>query len=45
MGLNETSNMGIEGERIGMASKWLGSPSIDSLDKPSLNSSQCPTWE
>jgi hypothetical protein len=37
--------MGTEGERIGIASKWLGSPSMGLLDMPSLNSSQCPTWE
>ena len=36
MALDETSNGGIEGERIGMASKWLGSPSIASLDMPPL---------
>jgi hypothetical protein len=45
MGLNEASNVGIEGERIGIASRWLGSPYMGSLDIPSLNSSQCPTWE
>jgi hypothetical protein len=39
MGSDEISNVGIEGERIGVASKWLGSPSMESLDMLSLNSS------
>jgi hypothetical protein len=37
MGSDEISNVGIEGERIGVASKWLGSPSMESLDMLSLN--------
>jgi hypothetical protein len=45
MGLDKISNVGIEGERIGVASRWLGSPSMASLDMSSLNSSQCPIWE
>ena len=36
-----TSNVGIEGERIVMASRWLGSP-IASLDTPPLNFSRYP---
>jgi hypothetical protein len=31
-------DVGIEGEKIGLASKKLGSPSMASLDMPSLNS-------
>jgi hypothetical protein len=38
MGSDKTSNMGIE-EKIGLASKWLGSPSMASLEISSLNSS------
>ena len=32
--LDKISNMGIDGERIGMASRQLGSPSMVSLDMP-----------
>jgi uridine phosphorylase len=39
MGLDETFNVGIEGERIEVSSKGLGSPSMASLDVSSLNSS------
>jgi hypothetical protein len=39
MDLKKTSNMGIKGEMIGVASKWLGSSYMASLDMPSLNSS------
>ena len=35
--LNETLNEGIEGERIEMASILIGSPSMSSLDIPSLD--------
>jgi hypothetical protein len=45
MGPNKLSNLGIEGEEIGMASNWLGYPSMASLDMPSSSSSQCPTLE
>ena len=45
MGSKLVSVVGIEGEKIGLVSRWLGSPSMGSLDMPSLNSSQCPTWE
>jgi len=38
---SKTINMGIEGEKIEFISKWLGSPSMASLDMPSLNFSQC----
>ena len=41
MGLNETSNVGIEGEKIGIASRWLGSPSRASLVIASLSFSRC----
>jgi len=37
MGSDETSTVGIKGERIGMASTWLGSPSMGSLDTPFLD--------
>jgi hypothetical protein len=40
MGSDETSNVGIEGERIEMASRWVGSLSMASLDKTPLSSSQ-----
>jgi hypothetical protein len=39
MGLDKTFNVGIEGERIEVSSKGLGSPSMASLDVPYLNSS------
>jgi hypothetical protein len=39
MGLDETSNMGIEGERIEMASRWVGSLYMASLDMLPLSSS------
>jgi hypothetical protein len=39
MGSDKTFNVGIEDEKIGLASKWLGSPSMASLDMSSLNSS------
>ena len=42
MGLDETTNMGIEGEKIGLASRWLGPPSMTSLDMPPLSFSRCP---
>jgi len=38
---SKTFNMGIEAEKIEFISKWLGSPSMASLDMPSLNFSQC----
>jgi hypothetical protein len=38
MDSDKTSNVGIEEEKIGLASKWLNSPSMASLDMPSLNS-------
>jgi hypothetical protein len=39
MGLDKTFNVGIEEKKIGLASKWLGSPSMASLDMSSFNSS------
>jgi hypothetical protein len=39
MGLDKISNVGIEEERIAMASKWIGSSSMASLDMTSLSSS------
>jgi hypothetical protein len=40
MGSAETSNVGIEGERIEMASRWVDSLSMASLDMLPLSSSQ-----
>jgi hypothetical protein len=45
MGSEKISNVGIEEERIGLASKWLGSLSMASLNMSSLNSSLCPIWK
>jgi hypothetical protein len=45
MGSDKTSSVGIEGEKIGLTSKWLGSPSMVLLDMPPLNSFQYPIWE
>jgi hypothetical protein len=44
-GSDKTSNVGIEGERIEVSSKGLGSPFMASLDMSSLNSFQCSIWE
>jgi hypothetical protein len=41
MGLNFISNVGIEWEKIGVDSRWLCSPSMASLDMPSLSFSKC----
>jgi hypothetical protein len=38
MGLDVSFIMGIEGEKIEFIPKWLGSPSMASLDMPSLYS-------
>ena len=43
MGLYSISNVGIEGERITVASRWLCSPSMASLEIPSLSLSNCPS--
>ena len=45
MGSKLISVLGIEGEKIGLASTWFGSPTMASLVIPSLGFSQCPTWE
>jgi len=43
MGLYSISKVGIEGERIIVASRWLRSSSMASLDMPSLSLSNCPS--
>jgi hypothetical protein len=43
MGLNFIFGVGIEGEMIGVDSRWLRSPSMAPLDMPSLNLSKCPS--
>ena len=43
MGSYSQSNVGIEGERIRVASRWLRSPSMTSLDMSSLSLSNCPS--
>jgi hypothetical protein len=43
MGSNFISNVGIEREKIGVDSRWLCSPSMASLDMPSLSLSKCPS--
>ena len=45
MGSKLISVVGIEGEKIGMSSTWLGSPSIASLVIRSLGFSRCPPKE
>ena len=41
MGLYSISKVGVEGERIIVASRWLCPPSMASLDMPSLSLSNC----
>jgi hypothetical protein len=43
MGSNFISNVGIEREKIGVDSRWLCSPSMASLDMPSLSLYKCPS--
>jgi hypothetical protein len=43
MDLNFISNVGIEKENIGVDSRWLCSPSMASLDMPSLSLYECPS--
>ena len=43
IGLNESSKVGVEGEKMRLSSKWLRSPSIASLKMPSLTLSRCPS--
>jgi hypothetical protein len=45
MGSNFISNEGIERKKIGVDSRWLCSPSMASLDMPSLSLSKCPSKE
>jgi hypothetical protein len=43
MGSNFIFGAGIEREKIRVDSKWLRSPSMASLDMPSLSLSKCPS--